>query len=628
MQPLAAMTWEEARDAAGPGSAAVLPVGAIEAHGPHLPLETDVIIAQAMARAGAARLAARGLSVVVLPPLTYTAAAFAQSFAGTLSLRPETVTATVLDIAASLARHGFGVLAIANAHLDPAHLASLEAAVSAIRRDTGLAVAFPNLAAKPWALRLGDEFRSGACHAGQFETSIVLAERPELVRDGIRAALPANPASLSRAIRDGKRSFEEAGGARAYFGFPAQATAEEGRATIDVLGAILDEAVQAELGARPGQANERAGRPGGGRDRRRAGDRRRHRPRARGRRPQRGGRRPQPRADRASGRRADGDGTPGEGGRLRRDQRSERGRASPREAAELGPVAVLVNNAGAAASMPIARTSLDDWNRLMAVNATGAFLCTRAFLPGMLERKWGRVVNVASTAGLGGGKYLAAYSAAKHALVGLTRSVAAEVAGTGVTVNAVCPGFVDTEMTAETVSRIVAKTGRTREEALAAALASAGQTRLISRRRGGGGSGVLRDRCRAASPQRRDPGARRERLDERPLRDRQPGGARRAPRLEQRHAGAGRGQDALHRGPDRARRLGPGGGGRLRDPVRPRAGQRAGGAARGRRRARRHRPVHDLRHRHGAVPRQPQAAWARCTGAGWERTSRPWRWWR
>jgi len=154
--------------------------------------------------------------------------------------------------------------------------------------------------------------------------------------------------------------------------------------------------------------------------------------------------------------------------------------ALAREATELGPVAVLVNNAGAAGSMPLARTSLDEWNRLMAVNATGAFLCTRAFLPGMLERKWGRVVNVASTAGLSGAKYLAAYTAAKHALVGLTRSAAAEVANTGVTVNAVCPGFVDTEMTVETVGRIVAKTGRTREEALAAALASAGQTRLIS----------------------------------------------------------------------------------------------------------------------------------------------------
>ncbi|HET7240147.1 MAG TPA: SDR family NAD(P)-dependent oxidoreductase, partial [Gemmatimonadales bacterium] len=152
--------------------------------------------------------------------------------------------------------------------------------------------------------------------------------------------------------------------------------------------------------------------------------------------------------------------------------------ALAREAADLGPVAVLVNNAGAAGSTPLVRTSLEEWNRLIAVNATGAFLCTRAFLPGMIERQWGRVVNVASTAGLGGGKYLAAYSAAKHALMGLTRSAAAEVAGTGVTVNAVCPNFVDTEMTAETVGRIVAKTGRTREDALAAALASAGQTRL------------------------------------------------------------------------------------------------------------------------------------------------------
>jgi creatinine amidohydrolase len=245
------MTWEEARDASGQGSVAVLPVGAIEAHGPHLPLETDVLIAQAMARAGAARIAARGLRVVMLPPLVYTAAGFAAGFGGTISIRPEIVTAIVVDIAGNLARQRFAALAIANAHLDPAHLTSLDAAVKGVRRHLTLAIACPNLATKTWARRLTDEFKSGACHAGQFETSIVLAERPDLVREGVRATLPANPASLSRAIKDGKRSFEEADGPRAYFGFPAQASAAEGRATIDILGEILDEAIQVALAGRP-----------------------------------------------------------------------------------------------------------------------------------------------------------------------------------------------------------------------------------------------------------------------------------------------------------------------------------------------------------------------------------------
>jgi creatinine amidohydrolase len=246
LQPLAAMTWEDARDAAAAGAIAVLPVGAIEAHGPHLPLETDVIIAQAMARAGAERLTARGLHPVILPPLTYTAAGFAGGFVGTLGVRAETVTATVLEIAAGLSSHGFGLMAIANAHLDPAHLSALAAAVQRARDELGFGIVFPDLTTKPWALRLGEEFRSGACHAGRFETSVVLAERPELVRDDIRAELPANPASLSRAIREGKTSFEAAGGPRAYFGWPADATAEEGRVLIDALGAILEQAVQAE----------------------------------------------------------------------------------------------------------------------------------------------------------------------------------------------------------------------------------------------------------------------------------------------------------------------------------------------------------------------------------------------
>src|SRR2546427_256017 len=147
---LAHLTWEEVRDLDRTKTVAIVPVGAVEAHGPHLPLATDVIIAEAMARAAAGR---------------------------------------------------------------------------------------PT-----------EEFRSGACPAGQYESSIVVAARPELVREALRRSLPATPRSLSGAIRAGQTSFEQAGGPRAYFGSPAEARADEGARTIEVLGAILEEAVLGELG--------------------------------------------------------------------------------------------------------------------------------------------------------------------------------------------------------------------------------------------------------------------------------------------------------------------------------------------------------------------------------------------
>ena len=139
------------------------------------------------------------------------------------------------------------VLAVANAHLDPAHVAAIEAAVAQNRRENGARIVFPDVTKRPWALRLTQEFQSGACHAGRYESSIVMAARPELVREAIRRSLPANPRSLSLAIRSGQTSFEAAGGPRAYFGSPADAGPDEGARTIDVLGAILEEAVLAEL---------------------------------------------------------------------------------------------------------------------------------------------------------------------------------------------------------------------------------------------------------------------------------------------------------------------------------------------------------------------------------------------
>jgi creatinine amidohydrolase len=241
------LTWEELRDLDRQRAVAVLPVGALEAHGPHLPLATDVIIAEAMARSGAARIEAQGLDVVLLPALPFTAAPFGAAFAGTLSIGAGTLSAMVLDLAREITRQRFGALVIANAHLDPAHLGALAEAVSCARQEELVPVVCPDVSRKPWALRLTEEFRSGACHAGRYEGSIVLAERPDLVREELRRALPPVPASLASAIRDGARTFEEAGGTRAYFGWPADATAEEGRAIVNALGEILAEAVREAL---------------------------------------------------------------------------------------------------------------------------------------------------------------------------------------------------------------------------------------------------------------------------------------------------------------------------------------------------------------------------------------------
>jgi NAD(P)-dependent dehydrogenase (short-subunit alcohol dehydrogenase family) len=144
-----------------------------------------------------------------------------------------------------------------------------------------------------------------------------------------------------------------------------------------------------------------------------------------------------------------------------------------------GPVDVLVNNAGTALSEPLHRTTLEEWDRQIAVNATGAFLCTRAALPAMRERDSGRIVMVASTAAHVGYRYSSAYTASKHALVGFVRAVAVEVAGSGVTVNAVCPSFIRTPLTERSIARIVELTGRTADEAEAALAKSSPVGRLL-----------------------------------------------------------------------------------------------------------------------------------------------------
>ncbi len=147
--------------------------------------------------------------------------------------------------------------------------------------------------------------------------------------------------------------------------------------------------------------------------------------------------------------------------------------------ARFGPVALLINCAGQASSAPFLKTDAQLWQQMLAVNLTGTMLCTQAALPDMLAAGWGRVVNVVSTAGLVGYAYVSAYCAAKHGVIGLTRALALEVAKKGITVNAVCPGYTETDILRESIANVVAKTGRSEQEARASFAAGNPQGRIV-----------------------------------------------------------------------------------------------------------------------------------------------------
>jgi creatinine amidohydrolase len=232
--------WTTIRDALASGKpvVAILPCGATEAHGPHLPLSTDVIISETMAASALPGLTAAGISAFVLPPLAYALAEYAEAFAGTITVGASTAKALIVDIARSLKRQGFSCLALANSHFDPANVAMLRTAVDEVRA-LGLPVAFPDFTRRKLAQTLTAEFQSGACHAGQYETSLVLAARADLVDEVAGRALADNPSSLTAAFAKGAKTFAEAGGPDAYFGDPARATVEEGRQSYAIMAAAL-----------------------------------------------------------------------------------------------------------------------------------------------------------------------------------------------------------------------------------------------------------------------------------------------------------------------------------------------------------------------------------------------------
>jgi creatinine amidohydrolase len=238
---LADLTYEEVRDVLAGGAIALLPTGATEAHGPHLPLATDVVISREAARRAQRLLAKAGVSALVLPPLAYAVTEYASEFAGTVGLSFETAKGLARDVILGAMRTGFRGVVVCNAHLEPENLRALREACEEARAR-GAKVELPDVTRKPHALRLGEEFKSGACHAGSYETSLVLAAEPFLVRTERQESLAANPTSLSRAIKDGKKTFLEAGGPEAYFGDPAAATAQEGETLYTELASIFAEA--------------------------------------------------------------------------------------------------------------------------------------------------------------------------------------------------------------------------------------------------------------------------------------------------------------------------------------------------------------------------------------------------
>lgn len=246
---LADLTYEDAREILARPTIALLPAGATEAHGPHLPLSTDVVISREGAKRAVKLLKGEGLSALVLPPLAYAVTEYASEFSGTISLPLDTATALVRDVILGAVRTGFAGVVICNAHLEPENLAALRGGMdAAVAR--GARALFPDVTRKPHALRLGEEFRSGACHAGSYETSLVLAASPELVRRDRAAHLAANPSSLSRAIKEGKKTFIAAGGPLAYFGAPAEASEAEGERLYVELADIFAGAARELLAAR------------------------------------------------------------------------------------------------------------------------------------------------------------------------------------------------------------------------------------------------------------------------------------------------------------------------------------------------------------------------------------------
>ncbi|MDA1265183.1 MAG: creatininase family protein [Planctomycetota bacterium] len=245
MSDLAKHTWPEAAELFGPDVVAFVPIGSTEPHGPHLPLDTDVTIAEAQARRAAERLEAYGIRTVLLPAVPYGVTRWTDGFAGTIGLRPGTLWAILEDIIGSLEDQGVRRIVFSNGHLEPAHIEVLRGVPldHQGQDDETATVVFPDNTRRRWAQTLGDEFASGECHAGRYESSIVLAADGDAVRP-VRSELPDVQIGLIERIKAGARNFQECGADQAYCGAPADASTAEGEELIERLATMVVETVR------------------------------------------------------------------------------------------------------------------------------------------------------------------------------------------------------------------------------------------------------------------------------------------------------------------------------------------------------------------------------------------------
>ena len=240
------MSWTEVEHALKERPIALLPVGNTEAHGPHLPLATDTVIAIEAARRTAVKLKKRGLHALIAAPITFCVSELGAEFPGTVSLPPDTAVALVREVSVALAKK-FRAVALVNVNQEAANIEALKRATEEAKK-AGAGVCFTDLAKKRWSDRLGPAFNAGD-HGGSFETSLMMACAIDKVREKERISLPPMD-PLGPALKKGAKTFAEAGGEDAYFGDPTAANAEEGETHLETLADILTLSIMEYLGSK------------------------------------------------------------------------------------------------------------------------------------------------------------------------------------------------------------------------------------------------------------------------------------------------------------------------------------------------------------------------------------------